>query len=93
MLDETRPDDVVFATLTSCGIAGTKGAWPFKKEPPLPWFVYRHKKKGEVYADDRNYAKMQEALGVLGPYACYESWTPMENCWVTAYTLTYHPNN
>lgn len=112
MPNEMRPDEVVFSTLLTSGIEGTKSAWPFKKEPPLPWFVFKQRKKGEFYADDGNYAKLQryevdlyqseedgdqrdafeEVLGLLGPYACYESWTPMENCWVTSYTLTYHPN-
>lgn len=107
-----KPDEVVFSTLRESGIQGTKVAYPFGKEPPLPWFVYRHLKKGEFFADNKNYAKMQrydvdlyqaetndeerdlfeEQLARIGPYACIESWVPMENCWLTSYTLTYHPN-
>lgn len=107
-----RPDEDVFSTLCESGIRGTKVGYPYGKEPPLPWFVYRRLKKGEFYADDSNYAKMQrydvdlyqaepsdlerealeEQLAKIGPYACIESWVPMENCWLTSYTLTYHPN-
>ena len=106
------PDEFVYSVLLESGIKGTKVAYPFGKEPLLPWFVYRHLKKGEFYADDSNYAKMQrydvdlyqaepndserealeEQLARIGPYACIESWVPMENCWLTSYTLTYHPN-
>lgn len=108
-----QPDEIVFATLSESGIRGTKVGWPYGKEPALPWFVYRRLKKGEFYADDSNYAKMQRydvdlyqseadadevdalemQLAKLGPYACVESWVPMENCWLTSYTLTFHPNN
>ena len=47
MPNEMRPDEVVFSTLLTSGIEGTKSAWPFKKEPPLPWFVFKQRKKGE----------------------------------------------
>lgn len=105
-------DEVVFSTLSQSGIRGTKIGYPYGKEPPLPWFVYRPLKKGEFYADDSNYAKMrrydvdlyqaepndterealEDELTKLGPYACVESWVAMENCWLTSYRLTYHPN-
>ena len=106
------PDENVFATLSASGIRGTKVAWPDgNKVPPLPWFTYKRLKKGEVYADDSNYAKLQrydislyqaepdeepvdaleEAMRKIGPFACVESWVPMESAWVTSYTLTYHP--
>ena len=107
-------DEHVFATLSDSGIAGTKVAWTYggNKKPPLPWFVYRHVKRGEFYADDSNFAKLQryevdlyqseqddeerdaleEQLSKLGPYACIESWVPMESSWLTSYTLTYHPD-
>ena len=81
--------------LSESGLRGTKVGYPYGKEPPLPWFVYRRLKKGEFYADDSNYAKreaLEEQLARIGPYACIESWVPMENCWLTSYTLTYHPN-
>lgn len=105
------PDETVYATLCESGIRGTKSGWPEGKVPPLPWFSYRRLKKGEFFADNANYAKLQrydvdlyqaepdedevdaleEQLAKLGPYACYESWVPMESSWVTSYTLTFHP--
>lgn len=105
-------DDAVYAALTASGIKGTKVGWPYNKVPPLPWFTYRHVKKGEFFADDGNFFKMQrydvdlyqkepsdterdafeEALATIGPYACVESWTQTETCWVTSYSVTYHPN-
>ncbi len=107
----TKPDEVVLSTLQESGIPGTKVAWPYGKVPKLPWFVYRRNKKGEFYADDSNYAKLQryevdlyqadmddderealeERLALLGPYACIESWVPMESTWLTSYTFTFHP--
>lgn len=106
------PDEHVYQALTGSGIKGTKVAWPLGGSPPLPWFTYRHDKKGEFFADDSNYAKMQrydidlyqkepdddernafeEALSTIGPYACIESWIPVESCWVTSYSVTFHPN-
>ena len=106
------PDEVVFSVLSATGIEGTKVGWPESKVPPLPWFTYRRLKKGEFFADNSNYAKMQrydvdlyqaepdedaveafeEALATIGPFACTESWIPLESAWVTSYTLTYHPS-
>lgn len=106
------PDETLYSMLAATGIRGTKVGWPDgKKVPPLPWFVYRHRKKGEFFADNSNYAKLpryevdlyqaepneeevdaiEEALAKIGPYACIESWVPMESAWVTSYTLTFHP--
>lgn len=105
------PDETVYATLLESGLKGTKVAWPLGKAPKLPWFTYKRRKSGEVFADDRNYTKMQryqidlyqaepddevvesfeEALGRIGPYAATEVWNAVENCWITSYTLTYHP--
>lgn len=105
------PDDMVYATLLESGLKGTKIAWPLGKAPKLPWFTYKRLKKGEVFADDRNYAKMQryqidlyqaepddaviesfeEALDRIGPHAANEVWNAVEDCWITSYTLTYHP--
>ncbi len=107
------PDETVYSTLLESGITGTKVGYPYGKEPPLPWFAYRHLKKGEFFADDSNYAKLQRydvdlyqaepndterdafeaELEKIGPYSCIESWVPMENCWVTSYSLTFHPND
>jgi len=106
------PDKTVYQTLLTSGLKGTKVGWPFGESPPLPWFTYKQVKKGEFFADDKNYAKMQrydidlyqaecddeerdrfeDALTHIGPWACVESWIPSENCWVTSYSLTYHPD-
>lgn len=106
-------DETVYATLLQSGIEGTKVGYPHGKKPPLPWFVYRHLKKGEFFADNSTYAKLtrydvdlwqaeqddaqrealEEQIAKLGPYSCIESWVPMENCWLTSYTLTFHQND
>jgi len=52
------PDECVYQTLITCGMRGTKTAWQLGQVPPLPWFTYKHVKGGELFADDRNYAKM-----------------------------------
>lgn len=51
-----NPDAQVFQTLSSVGIPGAKVAFPEGGAPPLPWFVYRRRKRGELHADDKNYA-------------------------------------
>ena len=43
-------------------------------------------------ADDAERDAFEEALSQVGPYACIESWIPMENCWVTSYSVTFHPD-
>jgi len=50
------PDAYVFKTLLAVGIPGTKYAYQEGGAPPLPWFVYMRRKKGDVFADDKNYA-------------------------------------
>ena len=42
--------------------------------------------------DDDLHDTFEEALDRLGPNKCNESWLTSENCWVTNYSLTYHPN-
>lgn len=107
------PDEVVYSTLLTSGLKGTKNAWPLGKAPALPWFTYKRARGGEVFADNRNYALMQryeiglyqhdadedvrsafeEALDHLGPHAANEVWNPVENCWITTYSLTYQPDD
>ena len=53
------PDEHVYQTLLTSGIRGTKIGWPIGNAPALPWFTYKHKKGGEVFADDSNFAKMR----------------------------------
>lgn len=53
------PDEFVFSTLKMSGLKGTKVGWPIGGAPPLPWFTYKRKKGGEVYADDRNWTRMR----------------------------------
>lgn len=104
-------DEAVYSVLSESGLRGTKVAWPLGEAPSLPWFTYKRLKKGEVFADDRNYAKMQRyqvdlyqsdlddevverleaALDRIGPHSANEVWNAVENCWITSYTLTYHP--
>ena len=43
--------------------------------------------------DDEVRDRFEEALDGIGPHKCIESWIPAENCWVTSYSVTYHPNN
>ncbi len=50
------PDSLVYQTLTSVGIPGTKWAYQEGQAPPLPWFVYMRRKEGELHADDETYA-------------------------------------
>lgn len=52
-------DETVFYVLTESGLKGTKVGWPVGGAPPLPWFTYQRLKKGEFFADDRNYEKMR----------------------------------
>ena len=52
------PDEAVYAALLTSGLPGTYDAWPLGQSSPLPWFVYRDAKGGEVFADDSNYTKM-----------------------------------
>lgn len=54
-----KPDEAVYTTLLKSGLPGTKVGWPIGGAPPLPWFTYKRTKGGEVFADDRNYAKMR----------------------------------
>ena len=104
-------DEIVYQSLLTSGLKGTKVGWPIGGAPPLPWFTYKRVKGGEFFADDGNYALMQRydvdlyqkdaddtlrdeferALDLIGPYKCVESWVPSENCWVTSYSVTYHP--
>lgn len=51
-----NPDAYVFERLSSTGIPGTKYAYQEGAAPPLPWFVYMRRKKGEVFGNDTNYA-------------------------------------
>lgn len=53
------PDEVVFQALLTSGLKGTKVGWPIGGAPPLPWFTYKHKRGGEFFADDGNFAKMR----------------------------------
>ena len=53
------PDEYVFATLSESGLPGTKSGWPIGGAPPLPWFLYKRHKGGEVFADDRNWTRMR----------------------------------
>jgi hypothetical protein len=43
--------------------------------------------------DDEVRDRFEEVLDGIGPHKCIESWIPAENCWVTSYSVTYHPNN
>lgn len=54
-----KPDEVVFSTLLSSGIRGTRVGWPIGGAPPLPWFTYKHRRGGEFFADDSNFTKMR----------------------------------
>ena len=42
-------------------------------------------------ADEAVQEAFETALSTVGPYACTEEWISSENCWVTSYTVTYHP--
>ncbi len=108
------PDETVYSTLCTSGLKGTYNAWPIGDVPPLPWFVYRHKKDKSFFADNSNYAYIdrytvdlyqyelddavsdafEDAIALLGPFACLsEIWNAGENCWITSYHFTFHPNN
>lgn len=43
--------------------------------------------------DDEVRDRFEQALDLVGPHACIESWIPSENCWVTSYSVTFHPDN
>ena len=53
------PDEYVFSALLTSGLPGTKYAWPLGGAPALPWFTYKHRRGGEVFADDSTYEKMR----------------------------------
>lgn len=42
--------------------------------------------------DDTLRETFEAALDRLGPNKCHESWLTSENCWVTSYSLTFHPD-
>lgn len=44
-------------------------------------------------ADEEQREAFEEAVALIGPFKCVESWVPSENCWVTSYSVTYHPDN
>ena len=52
------PDKAVYDALRASGLPGTKVAWEEGGAPPLPWFTYTRKKKGDVFAEDSNYAAL-----------------------------------
>lgn len=41
--------------------------------------------------DDEVRDAFEELVGRLGPYRSVETWINHENCWLTSYTFTYHP--
>lgn len=43
-------------------------------------------------ADDDVRDAFERAVAQVGPFKAVESWIPTENCWVTSYSVTYHPN-
>lgn len=43
-------------------------------------------------ADDDVRDEFELALAKVGPFKSIESWIPTEDCWVTSYSVTYHPN-
>lgn len=43
-------------------------------------------------ADDDVRDTFERAVAQVGPFKAVESWIPTENCWVTSYSVTYHPN-
>lgn len=52
-------DSHVFRVLSSSGLNGTKIAYQEGHAPPLPWFVYMHRRGKDLFACDTNYAKVQ----------------------------------
>lgn len=42
--------------------------------------------------DDSVRDTFEQCVARLGPYSCSETWVPSENCWMTSYTFTYHPD-
>ena len=52
-------DEVVYTTLLTIGLPGTKMGWPLGGAPPLPWFTDQRLKKGEFYADNSMYQRMR----------------------------------
>lgn len=52
------PDKEVYEALSASGIPGTKVAWQEGMAPPLPWFTYQRKRKGEVFAENSNYSAL-----------------------------------
>lgn len=59
------PDELVYTTLKTSGLPGTKAAWPVGKAPELPWFVYKQDRGGEVFADNSNYEHMRRYTAEL----------------------------
>ena len=43
----------------------------------------------EIDDDERDL--FEEHVAQIGPFASYETWIPSEDCWETAYSVTYHP--
>lgn len=43
--------------------------------------------------NDEEVERFEEAISHIGPYKCIETWEPGESCWITSYTVTYHPDN
>lgn len=52
------PDKFVFQKLKESGLPGVKVAWQEGHAPPLPWFTYKRKRGGDLFADDSNYSKL-----------------------------------
>ena len=57
-------------------------------------YARMHRYQVDLYMaepDDEVYERFEQALGRLGPFVSHEVWNAVENCWITSYTLTYHP--
>ena len=52
------PDSIVYQTLLTSGIPGTKVAYQEGQAPPLPWFVYFRRRGGNLYADGTNWTNI-----------------------------------
>lgn len=57
--------ETVYNALCESGIPGTYVAYPVGKAPPLPWFTYREEGRGELFADDVNYANTPHYMARL----------------------------
>lgn len=41
--------------------------------------------------DDEVRDAFEECVARVGPFSSDEEWIPHENCWVTTYSVTFHP--